>query len=79
VVRLHPEEYAVASRSSELRRLLDGKGEVSIKEDPAVGRAGCMVETVRGNIDAGLDAQLDEVMKRLHEERNTRRGEPGDA
>lgn len=79
VVRLHPEDYALAVHSGELQRLLETKGEVSIKEDPAVASGGCIVETLRGNIDAGIEAQLDEVGKRLNEERNTRREETADA
>jgi flagellar assembly protein FliH len=79
VVRLHPQDYAVAVRSGELQRLVEAKGEVSIKEDPTIVSGGCIVETVRGNIDAGIEAQLEEVSNRLHEERNTRREETADA
>ncbi|BCO11619.1 hypothetical protein GEOBRER4_n3873 [Citrifermentans bremense] len=75
VVRLHPEDYAVAIRTGELQRLMEAKGELSIKEDPTIGSGGCIVETARGNIDAGIEAQLEEVSNRLHEERNTRREE----
>lgn len=77
VVRLNPEEYQIVVECREFRELLSEKRGVSLKADPAVGRAGCLVETVRGNIDAGLDAQLDEIFRRLTEERSARR-EPGD-
>ena len=53
------------------------KRRVTLKGDPAVPSAGCLVETVRGSIDAGLEAQIDEIYRRLFEEKNARRGEYG--
>jgi flagellar assembly protein FliH len=76
VVRLNPEEYAVVVECREFAELLGEKRGISLKGDPAVGRAGCLVETVRGNIDAGLDAQLDEIFRRLTEEKSARKEEP---
>jgi len=74
VVRLNPEEFTVVSQCREFEALSSDTRRVTLKGDPAVGRAGCIVETVRGNIDAGVDAQLDEIFRRLTEER-TGRGE----
>lgn len=73
VVRLNPDEYAVVAYSQEMQALSRDKRRVTLKEDPSVGPAGCVVETVRGNIDAGFDAQLEEILRRLSEERNARR------
>lgn len=77
VVRLNPEDYAVAVQCPEFADLLRDGRRVTLKADSAVARAGCLVETVRGNIDAGLDAQLDEILGRLSEEKSARRESPG--
>ncbi|MBU5611577.1 FliH/SctL family protein [Geomonas azotofigens] len=75
VVRLNPEEYQVVAYSPQFQALTRDRKKIALREDPALGPASCLVETVRGNIDAGLDAQLDEIMRRLSEERNARREE----
>ena len=69
VVRLNPEDRAAVMQRPEFKELLEGKRSIAIKGDPTVGPAGCLVETVRGNIDTGLDAQLDELFRELTEER----------
>jgi len=76
VVRLNADEYLLVADSHEFRELMSEKRSITLKGDPAVGRAGCLVETVRGNIDAGLDAQLDDIFRRLTEEKSARREEP---
>ena len=80
VVRLNPQEYQVVAYSPQFQALSRDRKRISLREDPTVGPAGCIVETVRGNIDAGFEAQLEEIMRRLSEERNARRedGERGD-
>jgi flagellar assembly protein FliH len=78
VVRLNPEEYAVVIKCREFEELLSEKRGIALKGDPAVGRAGCLVETARGNFDAGMEAQLDEIFRRLTEERSARKEEPAD-
>ncbi|MBU5638603.1 flagellar assembly protein FliH [Geomonas sp. Red69] len=75
VVRLNPEEYQVVAYSPQFQALSRDRKKITLREDPALGPASCLVETVRGNIDAGLDAQLEEIMRRLSEERNARREE----
>jgi flagellar assembly protein FliH len=77
VVRLNPDDYAKVANRPEFAGLSGDKRRITLKGDPAVAGAGCLVETVRGNIDAGLDAQLDEVFRRLCEEKCARRGEHG--
>jgi flagellar assembly protein FliH len=77
VVRLNPEDYALMAPRPEFAAVSGEKRRVTLKGDPAVPGAGCLVETVRGNIDAGLDAQLDEIYRRLFEEKSARRGEHG--
>ena len=77
VVRLNPEDYQKVSQRPEFAQVSGEKRRVTLKADPAVVGAGCLVETSRGNIDAGLDAQLDEIYRRLFEEKSARRGEHG--
>jgi flagellar assembly protein FliH len=77
VVRLNPEDHAVAVECREFQELLSDNRCIALKADPAIGRAGCLVETVRGNIDGGLDAQLEEILRVLTEEKAARREEPG--
>lgn len=78
VVRLNPEDHAVVMKCQEFKELLSDNRCITLKADPAMQHAGCMVETVRGNIDAGLDAQLDEILRELTEEKAARREKPGD-
>ena len=78
VVKLNPEDFAIVSGCSEFKDLLEEKRGITLKGDAAVGRAGCMVESVRGNIEAGLDAQLEEIFRLLTEEKIARREEPDD-
>ena len=77
VVRLNPEDYAQVAERPEFFGLSGDRRRITLKGDPAVASAGCLVETVRGNIDAGLEAQLDEIYRRLCEEKCSRRGEHG--
>lgn len=77
VVRLNPEDYQVVAYSPEMAVLSRDKKRVTLKEDPAVRPAGCLVETARGTIDAGIEAQLEEIVRRLFEEKNARREAEG--
>ena len=77
VVRLSPEDHALVSGRPEFAALPGEKRRVVLKADPALGSAACLVETVRGNIDAGLEGQLDEIYRRLSEDKNERREEHG--
>jgi flagellar assembly protein FliH len=78
VVRLNPAEYLVAVECVEFKELLREHPGINLKPDAAVGRAGCLVETARGNIDAGVEAQLDEILRRLVEEKSEHREEVDD-
>jgi flagellar assembly protein FliH len=61
-VRLHPEEYDAsgAARVSELA----GSGVVFVS-DPRVPRGGCRVESEMGMVEAGVDAQIQEIARAL--------------
>lgn len=73
VVRLNPEEYQVVAYSPQFQALSRDRKRIVLREDPTLGPASCVVETVRGNIDAGFEAQLEEIMRRISEQRNARR------
>ena len=61
-VRLHPEDYAAAgaARVSELT-----SSNVTIVSDSRLSRGACRVESEMGLLDAGIDAQLQEVGRAL--------------
>ena len=61
-IRLNPEDYAhTIQRHGE-----EWAGSrVRVLADPAVGRGGCQVESEFGYIDAGVEAQFDQVMRAL--------------
>jgi flagellar assembly protein FliH len=59
-VRLHPDDAALAARSG------DALGShIKVVADPSMTRGGCLVESEFGAIDAGVDAQLQEVSRAL--------------
>ena len=69
--------HALAEKAQEFKELLSDNRCITLKSDPAIARAGCLVETVRGNIDGGLDAQLEEIFRELTEEKAARREDLG--
>lgn len=79
LVRLNPDEYQVVAYSPQFEALSRERKRITLREDPSLPPAGCVVETVRGNIEAGIEPQLEEIFRRLFEERNAQREEvPGD-
>lgn len=70
IVRLNPDDYALATtgRDDVLRKELISN-RMSLKPDPTVLSGCCMIDTEMGTINAGIDAQLDEIYRRLLEER----------
>lgn len=61
-IRLNPEDYAhTVQRHGEHW----AGAKVQVIPDPAVSRGGCSVESDFGSVDAGVDAQFDEVMRAL--------------
>lgn len=57
-IRLHPADFeaTAAGRTAHL----DG-GDVSVVADPRIGRGGCRVESEFGTMEAGIDAQIQEL------------------
>lgn len=70
VIRVHPDDYALLT--SGLKDLVSRElatVSFSFKADPGVEIGSCQIETQRGTVDAGFEAQLDEVYRRLLDER----------
>jgi len=59
VIRANPSDVEVLRR--EKRKLLEHIGrlkDIAFRDDPAVSRGGCIIETENGTVDAQLDTQL---------------------
>jgi type III secretion protein L len=66
VLRVHPEDLATIERERPhwITRVAAAV-DVRVVPDPAVGRAGCVVETAVGRLDARLQTQLDALERAL--------------
>jgi flagellar assembly protein FliH len=62
-IRLNPEDYAQTRQRQGDDEWAGRK--VQIVPDPTVARGGCQVESEFGFVDAGVEAQFDEVMRAL--------------
>jgi len=67
-LRVHPDDLAIVTRERPrlVRRLAEG-AELRIEADASVGRAGCVVETPIGRLDARLETQLAAIEHALAE------------
>jgi len=61
-VRLHPTEHKAVTAAMSGRPF---DGHVTVVGDPRVARGGCRVESDYGEIDAGVDAQIQEIARTL--------------
>ncbi len=70
-IRLNPDDYILATTGNgeTLRKELITEG-MQLKSDISVMPGSCLIDSELGTIDAGIDAQLDELMRRLMEERS---------
>jgi flagellar biosynthesis/type III secretory pathway protein FliH len=60
VLRVHPDDLpALEAERPRWRERLAAAVQLRVVTDPAVGRAGCVVETPAGRVDARLGPQLD--------------------
>lgn len=69
VIRVHPDDHAllVSSNNEALNREI-ATSKFELKPDSAIVIGGCLVETGLGTVDAGLEAQLEEIYRALLEE-----------
>ena len=74
-IRLNPDDFILVTSSHEdfFRKELITK-KMHLKSDPSVLQGCCLVDSEMGTIDAGIDAQLDEIFRRLLEERTLATG-----
>lgn len=70
-VRLNPDDYALVTTGREeyLRKELV-TDKMQLKADSTVLPGSCLVDTEMGTINAGIESQLDEIYRRLLEERS---------
>lgn len=72
VIRLNPDDHRMVSAHRHL--YLNGIGNerlLDLKPDDTIPPGGCIIDTTMGEIDARTDSQVDEIFRRLLEERNT--------
>jgi flagellar assembly protein FliH len=70
-VRLNPDDYAtITSGHGEYFRQELNSDQMRFKADVAVLPGNCQIDTELGTLDASIDAQLDEIHRRLLEERS---------
>lgn len=70
LIRVHPDDYALltTSLSGTVRHELAAIN-FTLKPDVTIEIGSCQIEAERGTVDAGFEAQLDEIYRRLVEER----------
>ena len=70
-VRLNPDDYAmITSGHGEFFRQELKSDQMRFNADAAVLPGNCQIDTEMGTMDASIDAQLDEILRRLFEERS---------
>lgn len=72
VIRLNPEDHRLVSAHKHL--YLNGCSDerlVELRADEVIAPGGCIVDTVMGEIDARTDSQVDEIFRRLLEEKTS--------
>jgi flagellar biosynthesis/type III secretory pathway protein FliH len=63
VVHVNPEDYSQCQKIQESEvGTLDG---ISFVSDPSVGRAECMIETPKGNVESFIEKQLEQISEAL--------------
>ncbi|MHC1698341.1 MAG: FliH/SctL family protein [Geobacteraceae bacterium] len=72
VIRLNPEDHRLVSAHKHL--YLNGCNDerlVELRADEVIAPGGCIVDTVMGEIDARTDSQVDEIFRKLLEEKTS--------
>jgi len=68
VVRLNPKDLeGLRAEKVKLLEEFDGIREITVQSDAAVGPGGCIVETGLLQVDARIEAQLEQILQALHE------------
>ncbi len=72
VIRLNPDDYRLVSAHKSLYlHGLSAERSLELKSDESIALGGCVVDTIMGEVDARTDAQIDEIFKKLLEERSS--------
>jgi len=69
-IRLNPDDYMLVTNSPDdsfRKELLTER--MRLKSDPVVLQGSCQIDSEMGTLDAGIDGQLDEIFRRLLEQR----------
>ncbi len=64
MVKVNPEDLSLIENDKEKSKDLRFS-KIRFEPDPTIERGGCIVETEIGNVDARIDAQLNEIIKQL--------------
>lgn len=65
-VRLNPDDYkSVMAGEHEFRDVIDRTKRLMFREDEAIAKGGCIVETEVGTIDAQIETQMEAIRKAL--------------
>jgi len=69
-IRLNPDDYILITTGpgESIRKELFTE-RMQLKSDPAVLQGSCQIDSEMGTLDAGIDGQMDEIFRRLLEER----------
>jgi len=66
VVRLNPDDYkTITGEGYEFRDVIDRTKRIVFREDEAIQKGGCVVETEVGTIDAQIETQMEAIRKVL--------------
>jgi flagellar assembly protein FliH len=61
-IKVSPEDYEFVSTSKDkLCSMVEGIGEIEIKNDPSLKEGACIVETPYGSMDAGIQVKLKKI------------------
>lgn len=74
-IRLNPDDYILITTDHDdsfRREMLTER--MQLKSDPAVLQGFCQIDSEIGTLDAGIDAQLDEIFRNMHEKRTLSKG-----
>lgn len=70
-IRLNPADYAIVAPDRQgFFGSLSPDTQVTLMPDENITPGGCIVDTTTGTLDAQIETQLDEIYRRLMEERN---------
>ncbi len=71
IIRVHPDDHVMLSTSKDqgLQKEL-GAVRFTLKSDSSLQQGCCQIETLLGTVDASFDAQLEEIFRKLMEERS---------